>query len=179
MLKGVLIGWRQAWLQSWVNCYLLTTVYRTCFFAPRKEIVTHRVLCHFDNSTHGRISISGRIQYLRRNKLYILLLLRYEPTHQFDLFCTLPSLVGCSGRKNRKIGIIWEVLVRFLSVISNEQKKNKWGLILVLFALWRQMGVPTYFCAHQIWISYWSRSTGRSTPLVEVQKWSNWCVPHR
>ena len=57
--------------------------------------------------------------------------------------------VGCPDRKNRKIVITFNATVRFFDMlckIVSSIGKNKWQLPSgALFALWRQIGVPTYF----------------------------------
>jgi len=59
-------------------------------------------------------------------------------TQRFDKW------VRVSGPKNRKIGITCEVLKK-ISGTPTWRPRAPICTILALFALWRQMGVPTYF----------------------------------
>jgi len=78
--------------------------------------------------------------------------------------------LGCPGRPNRKIGIarkgtgrfvlFFDILckivysIEWVKTISGHSHLAPYSAILTLFALGRQMGVPTYFFAHLFFRSF-------------------------
>ena len=80
-------------------------------------------------------------------------------TYQFDLFCTSTIFIS----------LTFSVLRPLYFDLSTSTSLLRLAYFDFELFTWTSLVRPLYFDLCQIWTSYWSRSTGRSTVLVEVK----------
>ena len=104
-----------------------------------------------------RVRITSTFPVLRPFS-YLRPFLYFDHFHNFDLFCTSTIFITSTFS-----------VLRPFSYLRPFLYFDRYTSTSLLRHLYFDLCTST-FC--QIWTSYWSRSTGRSTILVEVKFWS-------